>query len=428
MRGGARKGGTASTVHRVTPGRAPVVAIAALVLLGLTCTACGSGHGHKGRSDVLRVPQTYATIQAAVDAARPGDLVLIAPGVYHQSVTVSTGRDRIVLRGLDRNRVVLDGQNRLGSGITIHADGVAVENLTVRRYLVNGVVWTPSFGYGGGRAIQGWRGSYITAYDNGLYGVYAFGAEHGRFDHVYASGQPDSGMYIGDCNPCDALVIDSVAEHNQVGYEATNASRDISVTHNVWRDNRVGLEIDSLRAEPGFPQEVSVVADNQVVDNNNRGAPRSEEGGFGAGIVIDGGSSNQVADNLVSGHSEVGIVVLDSPDSVATNNTVRANRLDANALDLALETAGGQSQGNCFAANQAPGGGPRSIPARLEPLTERSCGRSVPTGGGQLRLLPSPPEVNYETVPAPPPQPNMPAAATAPARPAVGHPERETGG
>jgi plastocyanin len=35
---------------------------------------------------VLRVPQQHRTIQAAVNAARPGDLVLIGPGVYREEV------------------------------------------------------------------------------------------------------------------------------------------------------------------------------------------------------------------------------------------------------------------------------------------------------------------------------------------------------
>ena len=168
MRGRAR--GPASTSDRMTPSRGRLRA-AALVLAALGCPACGGGeNGQDERSRILRVPGSYATIQAAVNAARPGDLVLIRPGVYHENVTVGDGHERIVIRGLDRNRVVLDGRDRLGDGIAVHADGVAVENLTVRRYVVNGVVWSPAGESGGGRPVQGWRGSYITAYDNGLYG------------------------------------------------------------------------------------------------------------------------------------------------------------------------------------------------------------------------------------------------------------------
>ncbi len=411
----------------MTPSRGRLRA-AALVLAALGCPACGEGeNGQDERSRILRVPGSYSTIQAAVNAARPGDLVLIRPGVYHENVTVGDGHERIVIRGLDRNRVVLDGRDRLGDGIAVHADGVAVENLTVRRYVVNGVVWSPAGESGGGRPLQGWRGSYITAYDNGLYGIYAFGAQHGRFDHVYASGHPDSGVYVGACNPCHALVRDSVAERNHVGYEATNASGDVKVLRNLLRRNRVGVQINSLRKERGFPQRGSELRRNRIVENQDRGAPRGSQG-FGAGVVVNGGSDNLVADNLVAGHAAVGIFVLDSPDSVATDNSVQGNRLDGNAVDLALQTAGGQSQGNCFAANRSARGGPRSVPAGLQALTGQSCQRRVALSPGRLRLVPAPPQVDYRTVPAPPPQPDMPAAATAPATPAVGSPERETQG
>jgi hypothetical protein len=97
-------------------------------------------------------------------------------------------------------------------------------------------------------------------------------------------------------------------------------------------------------------------------------------------------------------------------------------------MDLALQTLNRMSQGNCFTGNRSTRGRPRSVPARLQALTGGSCGRSVAVSPGRLRLLPAPPQVNYRTVPAPPPQPSMPGAATAPARPAVGRPERDSGG
>jgi parallel beta-helix repeat protein len=393
----------------------------ALVLTACAVGGCGSGGGSP-RPDaprVLRVPGQYPTIQAAVRATRPGDLVLIGRGVYRESVAVDDEHPRIVLRGVDRDGVVLDGGDRRGDGIAVHADGVAVENLTVRHYLVNGVVWSPSGEYGDtGRQLQGWRGSYITAYDNGLYGVYAFGAEHGRFDHVYASGQPDSGVYVGRCRPCHALVRDSVAEHNQVGYEATNASGDVTVARNAWRRNRVGVEINALRKEDGFPQRSSLLEDNDISDNNAADAPRGSEG-FGAGVVVNGGAGDVVRGNRVSGHRRVGIVVLDSPDAQATDNTVRDNTLRGNAVDLALQTASGRTRGTCFAANAAA----RSVPARLQARTARACGRSVAVGTRALPRVAVPARVDYRTVPAPPPQPSMPGAATAPARPATGRPE-----
>src|SRR3984893_11937670 len=70
------------------------------------------------------MPGQFSIIQAAVDAARPGDWVLIGPGNYHETGNRvppgAVGDDRagaavlvttpgIHIRGMDRNGVVLDG-------------------------------------------------------------------------------------------------------------------------------------------------------------------------------------------------------------------------------------------------------------------------------------------------------------------------------
>ena len=89
---------------------------------------------------VRRVPEDHDTIQAAVDAAGPGDLVLVGPGTYREEVKVAV--PSVTIRGRDRDRVVVDGEFRRPNGISVTADGVAVENLTVRNALINGLFWT----------------------------------------------------------------------------------------------------------------------------------------------------------------------------------------------------------------------------------------------------------------------------------------------
>lgn len=398
-----------------------VTAVAASVAL----TACGGGGGsattstavQRSTPEVLRVPSRFKTIQRAVDASRPGDLVLVSPGVYRESVEVEEDHPRIVIRGVDRNSVVLDGGDELANGIAVQAPGVAVENLTVRRFAVNGVVWSTETEYAArGDYLDGWRGSYLTVYDNGLYGVYAFGSANGRFDHVYASGHPDSGVYVGRCKPCNALVRDSVAEHNNIGYEATNASGNVTVVGNVWRRNRIGAQINSLTKEGAAPQIGSALVANLIADNDDAKAPRGSEG-FGAGVVVNGGSENRIAGNRIAGHPGAGVVVTDSTSYRARGNEVRSNAFSANRVDLVLDVPGGSSEGNCF-----PGQGS----ATMQPpgLSSLRCGVSSPVASRRYRPLRSPPQVDYRRVPAPPPQPNMPRARTAPARPAEGLPEK----
>ena len=62
----------------------------------------------------------YSSIQGAVDAARPGDWILVYPGVYHEksrqwpTAGVWIDKPDLHIRGLDRNRVIIDGSNGTG--------------------------------------------------------------------------------------------------------------------------------------------------------------------------------------------------------------------------------------------------------------------------------------------------------------------------
>src|SRR5690606_29741343 len=130
--------------------------VAATLLATAAATQVSAGtepDGEAGASGaVLAVPADYETIQEAVNAAAPGDLVLVSPGTYHEAVDVMT--PELTIRGTDRNEVILDGQFELDNGIRVlGAPGVAVENMTAMNYAFNGFFWT---------GVDGYRGSYLT--------------------------------------------------------------------------------------------------------------------------------------------------------------------------------------------------------------------------------------------------------------------------
>src|SRR5260370_18867212 len=100
----------------------------------------------------------YRTVQGAVDAARPGDWILIYPGVYHEkskqwpTAGVWIQKPNLHIRGLDRNRVIIDGSKGTAAhpcpsaaaqqdftprdGIVgSKASGVTIQNLTACDYL-----------------------------------------------------------------------------------------------------------------------------------------------------------------------------------------------------------------------------------------------------------------------------------------------------
>ncbi|ASV09318.1 plastocyanin [Leptospira interrogans serovar Canicola] len=367
-----------------------------------------------------KVPSQYPTIQNAVDASNPGDLVLISEGIYLEEVTVTT--PSITIRGVDRNKVIIDGQFQRGNGImVVAADGVVIENLTARNATLNGFYWT---------GVKGYRGSYLTAHNNGDYGIYAFDSINGVIEHSYASGSPDSGIYIGQCYPCKAIIYDVVSEHNALGYSGTNAGGELYLIGSVWKNNIVGLAPNTLDRELLPPERETTILGNLVYNNNNPKAPIAalEYPSFGNGILIAGGLSNVIRKNVVIEHQNNGIVILPNLDEnfwLSHNNVVQDNIVyNSGRADITL--VGPMSTGNCFSGNEYR----TELPAFLEKWNGCGSWIRLPMGGdlsmmlGALGLMVQAsggrfPSGNYKEQPIPGPQLNMPLGNAAPVNPAL---------
>jgi parallel beta helix pectate lyase-like protein len=387
------------------------VAYAACAALALTAAlaGCGGGDGWTARD----VPAEYPTIQAAVNASRPGDLVRIAPGVYREEVVVPAAKRDVVLRGTDRNRVVLDGgDGRRHEGIVVHGDGVAIENLTVRGFGSDAILFTPPAD--AKRPLRGWRVSYVTLANNALHGVDALHAQGGTIDHAWASGAGSAGLRIGRCVPCDALVSDSVVEQSTTGFEGVNAGGNIVVARSRFRHNRVGVMLVTAGDDATYHQEDSAVVGNVIADNDDRHAAGRGDA-FGIGVLVRGGRRDGLARNLITGHPGAGILLTSSDEKTpAAEVSVQGNVLRHNGVDLVVAPRPGQrtSNGSCFAQNRFS----TSLPDAIEKALP--CQADVPVRAGAPPLPSPPPRVDWRSIALPAPQPSLPAAATAKPRPA----------
>jgi len=261
----------------------------------------GSYHGKKGG---------YSTIQAAVDAARPGDWILVGPGDYHETADesgppVNPGQGQmggvyidkagITLRGMDRSSVIVDGTRpgtspcsaapaaqdfgALGTdgrpvgrnGILVwKANNVSVENLTVCNFLAgsgasgNEVWWNGGDG-SGTIGLSGYWGSYLTTTSTffadestaAAYGIFASNsAGPARLDNLYANNMNDSGTYVGAClQACDVTLDHIWMEYNALGYSGTNSGGTIVVANSRFDHNQDGFDTNTqVIGDPPAPQ------------------------------------------------------------------------------------------------------------------------------------------------------------------------------
>ncbi|NCY15463.1 MAG: hypothetical protein EBX39_01620, partial [Actinobacteria bacterium] len=323
------------------PSRTRGAFVAAVVAVALLFTACSSGSSSSGSSaepgtrasgHTIAVPADHPSIQAAVDAAAPGDLILVSPGVYNESVNITTAG--LTLRGTDRNTVILDGEFKLENGVRVlGANNVTVQNMTARNYTNNAFFWT---------GVKGYHGSYLTSYRTGNYGIYAFDAVDGQFDHSYASGSPDAGFYIGECFPCNAAILDSISEHNGLGYSGTNSGGNLVIARSEFRFNRAGIVPNSGSYELCYPERDTTVVGNLVHDNSQPDTPAIDVAklAMGNGIIVPGGYNNLITRNLVWNHERVGIALVPFPedgpkDDIPTGDELTIPCSEARNLPLA---------------------------------------------------------------------------------------------
>lgn len=262
----------------------------------------GSYHGIRGQ---------FASIRAALAAARPGDWILVGPGDYKAAAygggSAGSGGTSapagalittagIHLRGMNRNTVIIDGTRpgsppcssrrtdqvvtkTGGNGIEVYrASRTWVENLTVCNYLTNKAgangneIWWNG-GQGTGRTGMGsYWGDYLTAtstYSDGTsapyadYGIYADNATGpGSIVHTYASNQGDSAYYIGACPDCRAVLSGAHAERSALGFSGTNSGGNLIIENSVFDHNKSGLTANSQNNDDApSPQSGACPAD-----------------------------------------------------------------------------------------------------------------------------------------------------------------------
>lgn len=280
--------------------------------------------------DALQVPTEFFTIQEAVDAAQPGDLILVDPGVYTEEISISS--PDIVIRGRDREAVFIDGIHSLATGITVRGDGVAIENLTVRNFTLDAVAIGDEV-LADAPPVDGVRVEYVTTSNTGRHGIVARHATNVEVVQAWTSGHGGAGVSIENCGPCRTLIRDSMSEFSARGFAFVGTDATTHLVTSTSRNNRVGVVI-----EDGEVQTVgSTVAGTLLLNNGFSTTPQINplnDHAYGTGIHVSGTSGVQLIRNRLAGNIRAAVLLGSNPLAADQSLTAPIDIvLDGNSIE-----------------------------------------------------------------------------------------------
>ncbi|MFF5932171.1 nitrous oxide reductase family maturation protein NosD [Streptomyces sp. NPDC012508] len=303
------------------------------------------------------------SIQQAVDAAKPGDTVVLAPGTYRESVRITTSN--VTLRGstvfptvLVPDAAATDACAKAGHGICVTGtdgnpvEGVTVRSLTVRGFAKNGL-WASR--------TDRLKIHRVTAEKNGNWGIAQERSVRSVLSHNIARDNADAGLFVSNTTDTEAGAVDA---------------QGTVITRNRVSGNRIGVTVRRLRnltvdrnEATGNCAAVFVVGDESTpragamslrrnyIHSNNKHCPKTPRLPFlqGSGIVLTGAeetlvAENRIEDNVGASPLSGGIVLFKSfVGALNERNEIRDNVVLRNgSADLANRDTG---KGNTFSGN-----------------------------------------------------------------------------
>lgn len=277
---------------------------------------------------VIRVPQDQNTIQLGVDAANPGDIVLVDKGYYQESVIVSQNSIRIVAK--EKHRVILESNSSNENAIKLDN----TYNVEIYGFIIQN----------SHRSIWIFRGGYHRIIGNILQNHNADGIlfEDSTGNFVYQNiirNNFSVGVLLGWSNPgsiSNWLLENCIANNGGHGVEiwTPGATGNALINNNIYSNNGQGIFTKGRN---------TLLYSNCVVNNSSNG------------VKLQLGNNSIAAKNGIIANCGDGIDI-SSDKNIAYANLLKKNRGtgiqisgDENIVqrNMVVNNKGGDIENNC---------------------------------------------------------------------------------
>ncbi|WP_406109004.1 right-handed parallel beta-helix repeat-containing protein [Streptomyces sp. NBC_01003] len=303
------------------------------------------------------------SIQKAVSTAKPGDVIVLSPGTYHESVSITVSG--LTLRGAsDRSTVIVPAAAsaagacaKAGNGICVTGTkSKPVENVTVRSLTLRGFKKNGLWATGTDRLrVEG-----VTSEKNGQWGIAQERSVRGVFRHDTVEANGDAGLFLANTVDAEegapnseAVISNNRLLGNRIGVTVRRL-RNVAVDNNEATGNCTAM---FLVGDENKPRTGGLKVQNNYIHDNNKYCAATARLPFlqGSGIILTGVedslvAENGVEDNVGKAPMSGGIVLAKNfKGALNQRNEIRDNLVMGNGTaDLASQDKG---KGNTFHDN-----------------------------------------------------------------------------